>query len=179
MFYTKTGDNGTSGLFGVKKRLAKDDVLYEALGSVDELNSLLGLYRASHGESTETPINTADVLKNVQEHLFIIQAEIAGAYKEVTHEHVTYIEYVIETVEGIVKNPNSFVIPGSTASSAFLDYARAVARRVERNVLRARMQCDINQTSKIYLNRLSSLLYALARYTAHKDDVQESSPTYS
>lgn len=165
MLYTRKGDGGTSGLFGTRERLPKDDHLFEALGTVDELNSLLGLCR------TLSPQDS--MLLRAQECLFILQAELAGTEKSVTGEQVDALEADIEEIEKDIRNPHSFVIPGSNPLSALFDYARTVTRRAERRVIAAG---KASPSSRAYLNRLSSLLYALARKSGQEDG--EISPTY-
>jgi cob(I)alamin adenosyltransferase len=177
MLYTRKGDDGTSGLFGTKARFPKNSPIYEALGTVDELNSLLGVCRA-HSNSGKRDINVADEIKKVQECLFIIQAELAGAPKSVSERHIKELERVVEKIEIVIENPHSFLIPGSTKTSALLDYARSLARRTERAVLNTHSARKISSQTLVYLNRLSSLLYALARYVATKEGVKEVSPSY-
>lgn len=170
MLYTRRGDNGTSGLFGTKNRLTKDDPIFEALGSVDELNSLLGFCRAKV---------QAPTLLGVQEYLFVIQAELAGAPKVLTERDIQKLEKEIDKIEVKIKTPKNFVIPGTNEASALLDFARAVARRAERRVLTASKVQKISDVTIIYLNRLSSLLYALARLEAQKSQHKEPAPGYS
>ena len=179
MLYTRKGDGGTSGLFGTKERFPKDSPVYEALGTLDELNSLLGLCRAkasAHANGGELDISKEIV--RVQEVLFVTQAQIAGAAKEVTQPHVDALETVIGVLESKIENPHAFVIPGATELSALFDYARAVSRRAERTVVAARVQRPLPPAAGAYLNRLSSLLYALARYTAAQEGAKELSPQY-
>lgn len=176
-----------SGLFGTKRRLPKDDPVYEALGSVDELNSLIGFTRAyakEYGAADETDegIHIQTELKHVQETLFIVQAELAGAEKRVTQAHVDALEEVIGHIESAIEKPKSFVVPGATGLSGLLDYTRAVVRRTERTTLKVRMSRNGSHTlsmeTRAYLNRLSSFFYALARYTAQKSGVAETPPMY-
>ncbi len=177
MLYTRKGDDGSSGLFGTKERYAKTSAVYDALGTVDELNSLLGMCRTEtaneHGK-----LNISAEIKNVQERLFIIQAELAGAEKTISGANIEELEETIESIERLIKNPHAFVIPGTTKTSALLDFARAVARRTERCVLTACETGQISPETRTYLNRVSSFLYALARYTAIKDNLPEESPSY-
>lgn len=177
MLYTRKGDDGTSGLFDTKERFPKDSPVYEALGTVDELNSLLGLARSRAGNQKKE-IDIAGEIKNVQERLFVIQAELAGAEKSISETHIDELEEVIERVESRIENPHAFVIPGATELSALIDYARTVARRAERAVISASAERDISPQSRKYLNRLSSFLYALARYTGAQEGGTEQSPSY-
>ena len=152
--------------------------VYEALGTVDELTSLLGLCRAqARGQRDELAVAAA--LEAAQECLFTIQAEVAGAPKSLTPLQVKALEETIGRWEDGMARPRGFVIPGATPFSALCDYARAVARRAERSVARLDAAANVSPESRAYLNRLSSFLYTLARYAASRAGVKESSPTYS
>lgn len=175
MLYTRKGDTGTSGLFGTKERLPKDAPIYEALGTLDELNSLVGLCRAF--ARLEMP-SAAQTLYMVQERIFVVQAELAGAPKHLEIDAVPSLESEIETFEGLMRNSHSFVIPGETPLSALFDLARTVTRRAERRVTAIANVFPVRNTTKAYLNRLSSLMYALARASAHSAGAREKSPTY-
>lgn len=178
MLYTRKGDKGMSGLFGTKERFSKDSPVYEALGTVDELNSLLGVCRAHSGKIKNDFISN-EILK-VQECLFIIQAELAGADKSLEQTAVDNLEQTIEVFESEIANPHSFVIPGATELSALFDYARAVSRKAERTVISTQSgKIIVSPETLAYLNRLSSFLYALARYSVVKEDKKETSPSYT
>ena len=178
MLYTRKGDDGTSGLLGTKARFPKNSSVYDALGTLDELNSLLGVCRACSLRE-QGGVDMSDKIQNVQERLFIIQAELAGAPKSISSEHIKELETTTEKFEKLIENPHAFVISGTTELSALLDYARAVSRRAEREGLDAHITRKISSPTRTYLNRLSSLLYALARYTASIKGTKESSPSYS
>lgn len=169
---------GTSGLFGTRERFLKSNLVYDALGMLDELNSLLGICRARAGEQKGGKIDMAGEVVSAQKCLFIIQAELAGAPKTICQSHIDALEHTIESIEGSVENPHAFIIPGATELSALLDYARAVCRRAERAVISADRERPVSPATNIYLNRLSSLLYALARYTAKWAGTDELSPEY-
>ena len=197
MLYTRTGDDGTSSLLG-ECRMPKDSLVFDALGALDELNSLLGVCvvkaRERDGQAEQTPpspqpspwlgrggssaLAIAPVLRTTQEHLFIIQAQLAGAKKDITPAHVSEVECTIADIETRIQNPHAFIIPGATELSAFLDLARTVARRTERSVIAARTEHELPPPSLQYLNRLSSLLYALARLAAQDSGKPEPSPKY-
>lgn len=177
MLYTRKGDGGDSGLFGTKDRLPKDHLIYEALGSLDELNSLLGMC-AARAKKGKAPLPVYDWLVSVQEVLFIIQAELAGADKRAEEKHVKFLEDCIAKVEEIIEPPKSFLIPGASELSAHLDYARAVSRRTERTVVRAQQDKKLSKDTLAFLNRLSSFLYALARFSAQSSGVKEKPPSY-
>lgn len=173
MLYTRKGDGGNTGLFGTKERVSKDHPLLEALGSLDELNSLTGLCKAYVGEHNK---ETADELEQVQEVLFIAQAQLAGSAMCVTSKHVNALETVIDAIETTIKKPTSFVVPGATMLSALFDFARTVTRRTERAVVRAHIGASTELQA--YLNRLSSFFYALARHDVQTSGKTEKSPTY-
>ncbi len=185
MLYTRRGDDGTSGLFG-ECRMSKDSLAFDALGALDELNSLLGICFVKAHERDILDINknkadfmaVAPILRSSQENLFIVQAQLAGADKSVTENHVVEVERMISDIEHHIKNPNAFVISGATELSAFLDFARTVARRTERTVISACKERGLAPHTMQYLNRLSSLLYALARVVAQDSCEQEPSPKY-
>lgn len=177
MLYTRAGDNGTSGLFGTRDRFPKDNLVFEALGGLDELNSNLGLCRASVDDKRRAIDMRQEVL-HVQEVLFIAQAEIAGAEHHVMHVHVDALEHSIARIEERISKPHSFVIPGSTVASAHFDVTRAVCRRTERALIRLGDEREVGAPLRAYLNRLSSLLYALARYAASDAGSAESGPSY-
>lgn len=177
MFYTRTGDTGTSSLYQNQNRFKKTDMFYDALGTLDELNTLLGVC-VSELSHTRRANEARKELERVQQHLFIIQAEIAGAQKHIERKEVNDMEQAIAQYSEEVVSPQSFVVPGASRNSAWIDYARAVARRTERTVWaihenRKTMSAHTLQ----YLNRLSSLLYVLARYLVPKK-IKEQKPTY-
>ena len=174
MFYTRKGDDGKSSLFGSSNRVSKDDVRFEALGDLDELNSILGVCRAL----IEDDNNVMALTKDVQECLFIAQAEVAGSEKSLSSKHIKRLEESIEKIEVKIKLPKAFVITGETKLSALFDYARAMSRRTERSVVKVSKVVNICKETLMYLNRLSSFLYIVARYFASRDGAKEDSPTY-
>lgn len=188
MLYTRKGDAGTTRVFGCNERYSKASPIPEALGTLDELNSYLGLCRAevrlvdlppvpfkSRGRSVERMVH------DVQEVLFTIQAEVAGATKYVTKTKITQIESWTDAIEKIIPPIHTFSLSGGTHLSALFDVARTVARRTERRVVAVHEHDSgsIRPHTLAYLNRLSSLLFALARYVNHVSEVQEEAPTYT
>ena len=171
MLYTRRGDDGSTGTFGCDQRIGKDSNLAEALGTVDEINSLLGVCKV------KSDSETAKILESAQQTLFIIQAELAGAKQTVGEERFRAVEKVIDDAERILPPITTFFVSGGTELAALLDFARTVARRAERRVV-ACAESTIGKYSLAYLNRLSSLLYALARLTNHKAGIKETSPQY-
>jgi cob(I)alamin adenosyltransferase len=172
--YTKTGDKGDTSLFG-GQRVPKDAMRIEAYGTVDELNSVLGIALA---ENTNEHI--ADILTSIQNHLFELGADLATprsadpkSIKRVEAKDACSLEKVIDSLESHLKPLRSFVLPGGSPAAARIHFARTVCRRAERAVVRLSRNEDIGESITIYLNRLSDLLFVLARYANHVAGVQE------
>jgi len=121
-----------------------------------------------------------DIIHQIQKDLFIIQAEVAGAEKTIARPKVLWLEGIIDDAEKELPSIKNFVIPGGSDASAILDVARTMARRTERRVIEAVLKGEAKAggESLAYLNRLSSLLYALARLTNAKLGFKENSPDY-
>lgn len=169
MLFTGKGDSGTTKLFNCDQRLLKNAPAIEALGALDELNSWLGVC------CSEAPIDFATQIREVQQNLFIIQAELAGAPgKTIDENKVRLMGEKIGEIERELPPIKSFFLPGGVSLAAKFDYARTVARRAERRCVGQ----SIGAQSLAYLNRLSSLFYALARLANHKSGIKEESPRY-
>ena len=163
--YTRTGDDGTTGLL-YGGRVAKDDVLPTAYGSVDEAQAFLGLARA---ETTDAEL--AAILVRLAADLYVVMAELATAPENrdklvdgrsrTTEAMVAALEPLIDDITARFAMPTDFVIPGETRTGALLDVVRTVVRRAERASLAA---LDPSSAALRYLNRLSDLLWALARW---------------
>jgi cob(I)alamin adenosyltransferase len=177
MLYTGSGDDGTTQIFGCnQQRISKSSEIPEALGALDELNAFLGFVKV---RAVAEPL-ISDILREIQENLFIIQAEMAGAEKKLEVSAVKNIEELISKIEKEIPPIKGFSIAGGTELSALLDVVRTLARRAERRVI-AIEEGKLNviaPETKAYLNRLSSLLFALARLANHLADVTEESPHY-
>lgn len=184
MLYTRKGDAGTTKTFGCDQRISKSSAVAEALGSLDEANSFIGLLRAKcAGERSFSVLGMPfqDILFGIQQDLFIIQAETAGAQgKTITREKVISAEKIVDVIEEKLPPIKSFFIPGATEMSAMFDVARTVSRRAERRAVAVSEEgaVKIGEHSLAYLNRLSSLLYALARYSNFLLEAGEKSPDY-
>lgn len=178
MLFTGKGDNGTTKLFGScpGERISKTSQIFIALGDLDELNSFLGICKAKAETIEIGNFNVKELIHTIQENLFIIQAELAGADKTITKEKVVAVENIINNIENELQPIKSFFIPGASEISSLLDYARSLSRRAERSVLQS--EYKISNATKAYLNRLSSILYALARLVNHKLGKVEKKPTY-
>ncbi|OGG64954.1 ATP:cob(I)alamin adenosyltransferase [Candidatus Kaiserbacteria bacterium RIFCSPLOWO2_02_FULL_55_12] len=177
MLYTGKGDKGTTTAFGCdQQRISKSSELPEALGALDELNAFLGFVKIRSEKNTRI----ASVLHEIQEALFIVQAEIAGADKNVGESTVKEVEKVVNDIEKEIPKLKGFSISGGTELSALLDIARTIARRAERRVIAARdaRACKLGSAALAYLNRLSSLLFALARLANYQAGVAEEMPHY-
>ena len=165
--YTRTGDRGQTGLFG-GGRVAKDDPRVEAYGDVDELNAALGLARA-----IELMPRVDEVLVPIQRDLFAIGALLATPDRDKMHEQlakarvdgdrVAQLEGAIDAGEAELEPLRAFVLPGGTPKAAALHVARTVCRRAERRVVALAHDVEIPELVVIYLNRLSDLLFVLAR----------------
>lgn len=183
MLYTGKGDNGTTKTFGCDQRISKSSAIAEALGSLDEINSFLGLCKIkSEKEKFILPNGTiaSKEIHNIQKNLFIIQAEIAGSEISIKEEKIKDIEKIINDIEKELPPIKSFFISGGTKLAVLFDISRTIARRAERRVVEVSEEgkTKVSDFSKAYLNRLSSLLYALARLTNHKFGIKEESPDY-
>jgi len=173
--YTKTGDDGTTGLFG-GARVAKDDPRVEAYGTVDELNSVIGVARAAG-----PPAELEAVLVRVQEDLFVIGAELATVpgkegklpMRLVSDEDVRRLEEAIDRAEAELPPLANFVLPGGAPAGAGLHHARTVCRRAERCTLAASRVAPIRSEVMVYLNRLSDFLFVAARRANHLEHAPE------
>ena len=182
MLYTKNGDDGKTKIFSCDQRISKSSIVAEALGTLDEVNSFLGICKAKVRDSG-TKINNsrvADIIHEIQENLFIIQAQVAGSDKKITKVKVSEMENVIGDIEKQLPLIKSFLISGGTEMSAIFDFARTLSRRAERRVVAVSEEnmVSVDKETLIYLNRLSSLLYAFARYFSEEVGAKEESPKY-
>jgi cob(I)alamin adenosyltransferase len=172
--YTGTGDQGTTGLFG-GGRVGKDDPRVEAYGAVDELNACLGVVIA-HLE----PGPLTERLSEIQGDLFTLGAELGCLPGREDRLGLTLIasgdakrlEALIDEVETRLTPLKTFVLPGGSRAASFLHQARTVCRRAERRVITARARSPIRDEILVYLNRLSDLLFVLAR-DANREASQE------
>jgi cob(I)alamin adenosyltransferase len=182
MLYTRNGDSGETGSYDSKKRIPKDSVLPEALGTLDELNSFLGVIKTHTLDKklivAECGSTIVGILFCIQQNLFIVGSELAGSDKKISKEKVGWIEKTIANIEKELPEIKQFRIAGGTRLSAELDYARAIARRLERKAITAKAEAPLSQNSYQFLNRLSSLLYALARLANAHAGIDEDVPNY-
>lgn len=175
--YTKTGDDGTTGLFG-GGRVAKDSPRIASYGDVDELNSAIGLAR-----SWPLLPEHESLLGTVQEQLFVVGADLATprsnegkklSVMRVTEAEITCLERAIDEMEVGLPPLKNFILPGGSPSGAALHLARTICRRAERSVAALmHQQDDIGDLPLRYLNRLSDFLFVLARAVNHAAMVPE------
>jgi len=184
--YTGKGDFGTTKIFDTESgtRISKTSNVIEALGSLDELNSFLGLAKVLAKKKDEyltKELPKMDyAIEQIQQNLFTIQAEVAGAEKRLSRTKVTRAEEIINALETEMPPITTFFISGGTELATLFDYSRTLARQAERRVvaLVENRERGLSSATLAYLNRLSSLLYALARFSNHKYGIKEESPNY-
>src|SRR6266481_979909 len=173
--YTRTGDNGETALVG-GKRVPKDSARIEAYGTIDELNSIVGLARAFNEEKLsegEAHRFLDLVLRQIQDELFDLGSELAtppdffqeGMYR-VGEREVKKIEQLIDECQKSLEPLKSFILPGGGKLGAYLHQCRTVCRRAEREILRLSRTEDINPRVIKYINRLSDLFFVLSRWIA-------------
>ncbi len=172
--YTKSGDKGDTSLFG-GQRVPKDALRIEAYGTVDELNSVLGIVRA---DGIGKPLD--HILGTLQDELFVLGADLATprslqrkGLKRIGKKEAEFIEGTIDALEKQLKPLKSFILPGGSPVAARLHFARTVCRRAERVVVRLSRNEDIGEDCMVFLNRLSDLLFVLARFANHSANVSE------
>ncbi|MDX1994651.1 MAG: cob(I)yrinic acid a,c-diamide adenosyltransferase [bacterium] len=163
--YTRTGDDGTTSLFS-GGRVAKTDLRVEAYGTVDELNSVLGIARALH-----PTLQTGIWLAEIQTQLFHLGADLATpldaastSVVRIQPDNITWLEDQIDRMTAELPELKNFISPGGTPVAAHLHLARTVCRRAERCALALREHDALNERVLPYLNRLSDFLFTLARW---------------
>jgi len=161
-FYTKTGDDGSTGLLG-EGRVPKHSPRLEAIGSIDEANAAIGMARANCKAEP-----TGEILLAIQNDLYYIMAEIAATrenvekFRNLDASRVTWLEEKVEQLEAVVQIPDEFIVPGDTPNGAFLSNARTTTRRAERRVAKLVQDGEIDNAELLrYLNRASSLIFVL------------------
>jgi len=159
---TRTGDAGTTGL-GDGSRVAKDAARIDAIGAVDELNSTIGVLLAEIVQAG-LPGDFATTLVDVQHDLFDLGGELSiPGYAAVTEAHVVRLEDGVERYNAGLAPLKEFVLPGGTRAAALAHVARTVCRRAERSVVHLANVESVGEPSRRYLNRLSDLLFVMAR----------------
>lgn len=186
--YTGVGDQGTTTLFHCDQgRISKSANIIEALGTLDELNAYIGIVKVySEIEGLKVllgkkNISYSDILNDIQQTLFIIQAEVAGSDMTVSKADLKKIETIVEAISILLPPIRSFTVSGGSLLSAELDFSRTLARKAERQiigVLEEGMR-NLGKETIAYMNRLSTILFALSRYTNHLLAIREEHPKYN
>ncbi|VFM95515.1 MAG: ATP:cob(I)alamin adenosyltransferase [Candidatus Kentron sp. G] len=162
--YTRTGDKGTTGLAD-GSRVEKDHRRMQAIGEVDELNSFIGVLLAQ-----EIPGNARETLTRVQHALFDLGGELAiPGSTVITPEYVAELEQALDGFNQELPPLEEFILPGGGPGAAACHVARSVCRRAERCLVSLTREVEVNEQSRRYLNRLSDLLFVLARVLARRE----------
>ena len=162
--YTKKGDSGQTSLFG-GQRVSKSSMRIEAYGTVDELNSILGV-AISHGVANRS----GELLAEIQKQLFVLGSDLATPPSKklkidrIGESEITFLEHAIDELEEHLEPLIKFILPGGSPSGANLHVGRTVCRRAERLAVECAKQDEISEFAIKYLNRLSDFLFVLARY---------------
>ena len=173
--YTRTGDNGETSLVN-GHRVSKHSVRPSAFGSVDELNSILGVCRLHTGVMADQKFD--DMLSSIQNDLFDLGADLATPHNEsrgegdlrITEGQVNRLEEEIDAMNAELEPLTSFVLPGGTAAAAYIHLARAQARRAEREMTELATQEVVGEPAMQFINRLSDHLFVMARYINNIED---------
>jgi cob(I)alamin adenosyltransferase len=173
--YTKTGDEGQTGLVG-GTRVGKDDLRVDCYGTVDELNACLGLAVA---EGLTTDVGA--LVSSIQTTLFVLGSELATApekadkvtLERISLSNVEVLEAAIDRFTLELPELRNFILPGGRKTAALLHYARTICRRAERRVVALSRLSPVSATVTIYLNRLGDLLFVLARLENHRAQVTD------
>ena len=170
--YTKTGDEGKTSLFD-NSRVWKSDQRIMSYGAVDELNSSLGI-----ALSLELDPEIKDILIKLQNDLFIVGSDLANPNMSdekirTTPEMITFLEQKIDLLEPQLEPLTSFILPGGTLLASILHLSRTISRRAETHVIALSQNEEINKNAAIYLNRLSDLMFILARAINHRKNISD------
>ena len=156
--YTRTGDDGTTGL-GDGSRINKDSLRVDAMGDVDELNSVIGIMM-----SKSVPLRLVDILTKIQHDLFNVGGEICiPGFVMLEGSKIDDLEQAIDSFNAELEPLKEFILPGGTETAAYCHLARTVCRRAERKLVQLHRNEKVTDISLRYLNRLSDLLFVLCR----------------
>ena len=172
--YTKTGDNGQTGLFG-GQRVSKSSLRIASYGHIDELNSLLSVCRALNESDSKNKNDFLEkILHELQQDLFVVGADMATPLdtsnasikiERISDKYVTKLEKWIDEIDLKLSALKNFILPGGTILASHLHLARCVCRRAERAIVALQSKEPINTIVVIYVNRLSDLLFMMGRHT--------------
>lgn len=174
--YTKTGDGGQTSLFG-GKRVWKDDLRIAAYGSIDELNALLGIAvcKIKNQELKE-------IVRSIQNDLFTVGSDLATPIDKgntgfiiprIDDSFITKLELLIDKLDSNLPELKNFILPGGSIGASHLHLARTICRRAEREIVALSKNDKINSKLEIYVNRLSDLLFVLARAENHSGGIED------
>lgn len=174
--YTKTGDRGKTSLFS-GKRVFKDDIRVETYGTLDELNSAIGFAIPNIGKKNKKSKEIVHLLSHVQETLFYLGSYFADMKDTIQDidfsQELSLFEKTIDRVMSETPQRNNFILPGGGRAGASLHVARTIARRLERRIITLGRKQRVDQNAVKYINRLSDLLFALARYVNFLEEKKE------
>lgn len=175
--YTKTGDKGKTSLFS-GKRVAKCDVRVEAYGTIDELNTTLGVARAftpeNFGPDTKKLVTVIDRIQHTLFYLGSYLADLPDAIEDIDlAEETKSLEHEIDSMTEEMPVLSNFILPGGGKSASLLHVSRAVSRRAERQLVRLNQNDAVDTRVLQYLNRLSDALFTMARFANHIEHKQE------
>ena len=170
--YTKTGDNGTTGLIG-GKRIKKSSSRIAAYGTIDELNAAIGLILSAKLDS-----DIHDLLTQIQNDLFLVGADLANPsldnnINRVTPSMIAFLEKQIDGLENDLPTINYFILPGGDLVASQVHLARAICRRAETHIVELADINAINKNCQIYINRLSDLLFVIARVINKRKKIKD------
>ncbi len=164
--YTRTGDDGTTGMAD-GSRVAKDDLLVQAIGEVDELNSQLAVL-ACHA-----PADFTESIRIIQNELFNVGAELSLGQEMIKQENVDWLEQSLDELNLSLTPLQEFILPGGGLAASHCHVARAVCRRVERALVSLQKRTDLNKYLMAYINRLSDYLFVLVRAISKAEGADE------
>lgn len=171
--YTKTGDEGTTSLFG-GKRVHKDDIRIESYGTIDELNSFIGLLNASFVDEGQN-----SVLEDIQKRLFTIGSNLASdpdkdmITPDILEADVVALENQMDFMDEKLSPLRNFILPGGNTAVSYAHVCRTIARRAERRVITLDRLSPVDPLIIQYINRLSDYFFVLSRYIGHTDSIPE------
>lgn len=173
--YTKTGDNGSTGLFN-GERVAKSHLRVETYGTVDELNSIIGLAR-----SFDLPSEMREDIEKLSMDLFALGTDLASPLdpaprfpiERISQEHINWLERKIDQYDSILPPLKNFILPGGSKSAAFFHQARTVCRRAERLLVALSETQNLGEYVVVYLNRLSDYLFTASRMANYYNKVDD------
>ena len=165
--YTRTGDTGETGKAD-GTRLGKDEMLIHAQGDIDELNSFIGLLACKTDDAA-----LSELITHIQHDLFNLGAELSIAQQYITGANISYLEQQLDNYNAGLPPLEEFILPGGGEAAALCHVARAVCRRAERSLVALSRKEDIGADMLAYINRLSDLLFVLARVLTRNADEEE------